>query len=89
MVEGAVGDELVAPAERGDHALADMAAVPARLDDLEILARVRPGATTLDAHEHADIIDTVPQDRKKKMRGARPRGTTFRLCDRLKRRKCA
>jgi hypothetical protein len=89
LVEGGVRHELVAPAERGDHALADVAALPARLDDLKILARVRPRATTLDAHEHAAIIHTAPRDGKRKTRSVRPRGTTFRVCDRSKRRKCA
>jgi hypothetical protein len=37
-VERAIGDELVATAARGDHVLADATAVPAGLDDLEILA---------------------------------------------------
>jgi hypothetical protein len=66
-----------------------VAALAAGLDDLEILARVRPDATTLDAHEHAAIIDTARRDRKKKVRDTAPRGTTFRIRDPLKRRKCA
>lgn len=52
----------------GDQALADATPVPARLDDLEILARVRSGATTLHAHEHALIIDNSVLPRKKEVR---------------------
>jgi hypothetical protein len=80
---------LVSAAQRGDYALAHVATLPAGLDDLEILARVRPGATTFDAHEHAVIIDSAPLHRKKKMRGPSPRGTTFCPFARVKRRNSA
>ncbi len=71
-IERAVRDELIAPAQRDDHVLADAAALAAGFDDLKILARVRPGATTLHAHEHAVIIDGACSSRKKEV-GLRPR----------------
>jgi hypothetical protein len=88
-IERAVGDELIAQAQRGDDPLADVAEFTAGLDDLEILARVRPGATTLHAHEHGAIIATASRNAKKTTRGAPARGTTFRVGDRLNRRKSA
>jgi hypothetical protein len=69
LIEGPIRDELVAPAQRGDHALAHVTVLAAGFDDLEILARVRPAATTLHAHEHAAIIERTRWNGKKKTRG--------------------
>ena len=69
VVERAVRDELIAPAQRGDHVLADAAAVATGFDDLKILARVRASATTLHAHEHVAIIGKSCSGSKKEMRG--------------------
>jgi hypothetical protein len=52
-----VGEEPAGAARRGDHPLPNTAPLTAGLDDLEILPRVHPAATTLDAHEHVAIIE--------------------------------